>query len=74
MPSIAATSAMTNDVRARRAGVGERIKRKLSPATPPEARVIWVRPDYVGRNLPTRRDEMVDVSEAGVVIGDMRPR
>jgi len=26
----------------------------------------------VGRNLPTRRDEMVDVSEAGVVIGDVR--
>jgi pyrimidine operon attenuation protein/uracil phosphoribosyltransferase len=37
-------------------------------------RELPIRPDYVGRNLPTRRDEMVDVSEAGVVIGDMRPR
>ena len=32
-------------------------------------RELPIRPDYVGRNLPTRRDEMVDVSEAGVVIG-----
>jgi pyrimidine operon attenuation protein / uracil phosphoribosyltransferase len=37
-------------------------------------RELPIRPDYVGRNLPTRRDEMVDVSEEGVVIGDMRPR
>jgi pyrimidine operon attenuation protein / uracil phosphoribosyltransferase len=37
-------------------------------------RELPIRPDYVGRNLPTRRDEMVDVSEAGVVIGDMRPK
>jgi pyrimidine operon attenuation protein/uracil phosphoribosyltransferase len=37
-------------------------------------RELPIRPDYVGRNLPTRRDEMVDVSEAGVVIGDVRPR
>ena len=28
-------------------------------------RELPIRPDYVGRNLPTRRDEMVDVSEAG---------
>jgi pyrimidine operon attenuation protein/uracil phosphoribosyltransferase len=34
-------------------------------------RELPIRPDYVGKNLPTRRDEMVDVSEAGVVIGDM---
>ncbi len=34
-------------------------------------REVPIRPDYVGKNLPTRRDEMVDVSEAGVVIGDM---
>jgi pyrimidine operon attenuation protein/uracil phosphoribosyltransferase len=34
-------------------------------------RELPIRPDYVGRNLPTRRDEMVDVSEAGVVIGDV---
>ena len=34
-------------------------------------RELPIRPDYVGRTLPTRRDEMVDVSEAGVVIGDV---
>ena len=37
-------------------------------------RELPIRPDYVGRNLPTRRDEMVDVSEAGVVIGDVKPK
>jgi pyrimidine operon attenuation protein/uracil phosphoribosyltransferase len=35
-------------------------------------RELPIRPDYVGKNLPTRRDEMVDVSEAGVLIGDVR--
>jgi pyrimidine operon attenuation protein/uracil phosphoribosyltransferase len=35
-------------------------------------RELPLRPDYVGKNLPTRRDEMVDVSDEGVVIGDMR--
>ncbi|HZQ87871.1 MAG TPA: bifunctional pyr operon transcriptional regulator/uracil phosphoribosyltransferase PyrR [Acidimicrobiales bacterium] len=35
-------------------------------------RELPMRPDYVGKNLPTRRDEMVDVSEEGVVIGDIR--
>jgi pyrimidine operon attenuation protein/uracil phosphoribosyltransferase len=34
-------------------------------------RELPIRPDYVGKNLPTRRDEMVDVSEDGVVIGDV---
>jgi pyrimidine operon attenuation protein / uracil phosphoribosyltransferase len=34
-------------------------------------RELPIRPDYVGKNLPTRRDEMVDVSAEGVVIGDM---
>jgi pyrimidine operon attenuation protein/uracil phosphoribosyltransferase len=34
-------------------------------------RELPIRPDYVGKNLPTRRDEMVDVSADGVVIGDM---
>lgn len=34
-------------------------------------RELPIRPDYVGRNLPTRRDEMVDASAAGVVLGDM---
>jgi pyrimidine operon attenuation protein/uracil phosphoribosyltransferase len=37
-------------------------------------RELPIRPDYVGRNLPTRRDEMVDVSEAGVLIGDVKPK
>ena len=37
-------------------------------------RELPVRPDYVGKNLPTRRDEMVDVSEEGVTIGDVVPR
>ena len=34
-------------------------------------RELPIRPDFVGKNLPTRRDEMVDVSEAGVVLGDV---
>ena len=34
-------------------------------------RELPLRPDFVGKNLPTRRDEMVDVSAEGVVIGDM---
>lgn len=33
-------------------------------------RELPIRPDYVGKNLPTRRDELVDVSESGVVIGE----
>jgi pyrimidine operon attenuation protein/uracil phosphoribosyltransferase len=32
-------------------------------------RELPIRPDYVGKNLPTRRDEMVDVSDDGVAIG-----
>ena len=34
-------------------------------------RELPIRPDYVGKNLPTRRDEMVDVSEEGVALGDL---
>ena len=34
-------------------------------------RELPIRPDYVGKNLPTRKDEQVDVSDAGVVIGDV---
>ena len=34
-------------------------------------RELPIRPDYVGKNLPTRRDEMVDATEAGVVLGDV---
>jgi len=37
-------------------------------------RELPIRPDYVGKNLPTRRDEMVDVGEEGVVIGDVVKR
>jgi pyrimidine operon attenuation protein/uracil phosphoribosyltransferase len=37
-------------------------------------RELPIRPDYVGKNLPTRRDEMVDATEAGVVIGDVTRR
>ncbi|HET6793886.1 MAG TPA: bifunctional pyr operon transcriptional regulator/uracil phosphoribosyltransferase PyrR [Acidimicrobiales bacterium] len=37
-------------------------------------RELPIRPDYVGKNLPTRRDEMVDVTEEGVVIGDVVSR
>jgi pyrimidine operon attenuation protein/uracil phosphoribosyltransferase len=37
-------------------------------------RELPIRPDFVGKNLPTRRDEMVDVSEEGVVLGDMVAR
>ena len=32
-------------------------------------RELPIRPDYVGKNLPTSRDEMVDVSEDGVSLG-----
>ena len=34
-------------------------------------RELPVRPDYVGKNLPTRRDEMVDVSPEGVMLGEV---
>ncbi len=37
-------------------------------------RELPIRPDYVGKNLPTRRDELVDVSDDGVVLGDVVPR
>ena len=37
-------------------------------------RELPIRPDYVGKNLPTRRDEMVDVSEDGVCIGELVSR
>jgi pyrimidine operon attenuation protein/uracil phosphoribosyltransferase len=35
-------------------------------------RELPIRPDYVGKNLPTRRDEVVDVTDAGVDLGEMR--
>lgn len=34
-------------------------------------RELPIRPDYVGKNLPTRRDEIVDVNSEGVDIGEM---
>lgn len=33
-------------------------------------REVPIRPDYVGKNLPTRIDEVVDVGEDGVWLGD----
>jgi pyrimidine operon attenuation protein / uracil phosphoribosyltransferase len=33
-------------------------------------RELPIRPDYVGKNLPTRRDEVVDVALDGVHIGE----
>jgi pyrimidine operon attenuation protein / uracil phosphoribosyltransferase len=35
-------------------------------------RELPIRPDYVGKNLPTRRDEVVDVTLEGVDLGEMR--
>ena len=34
-------------------------------------RELPIRPDYVGKNLPTRRDEMVDAHREGVDIGEI---
>lgn len=34
-------------------------------------RELPIRPDYVGKNLPTRRDEVVDVHDLGVDLGEM---
>ena len=34
-------------------------------------RELPIRPDYVGKNLPTRRDEAVDVHAGGVDLGDL---
>jgi pyrimidine operon attenuation protein/uracil phosphoribosyltransferase len=34
-------------------------------------RELPIRPDYVGKNLPTRRDEVVDVTDDGVELGEM---
>jgi len=36
-------------------------------------RELPIRPDYVGKNLPTRRDEVVDVGDDGVDLGVMVP-
>lgn len=35
-------------------------------------RELPIRPDYVGKNLPTRRDEVVDVQPHGVELGEMQ--
>ncbi|HEY1831748.1 MAG TPA: bifunctional pyr operon transcriptional regulator/uracil phosphoribosyltransferase PyrR [Acidimicrobiales bacterium] len=37
-------------------------------------RELPIRPDYVGKNLPTRREEMVDVGEDGVWIGALEQK
>ena len=37
-------------------------------------RELPIRPDYVGKNLPTRREERVDVGEDGVWIGTLEDR
>jgi pyrimidine operon attenuation protein/uracil phosphoribosyltransferase len=37
-------------------------------------RELPIRPDFVGKNLPTRRDEVVDVAEDGVRLGEVQPR
>jgi pyrimidine operon attenuation protein/uracil phosphoribosyltransferase len=37
-------------------------------------RELPIRPDFVGKNLPTRRDEMVDVNDEGVTIGRLTDR
>ena len=34
-------------------------------------RELPIRPDYVGKNIPTRRDEIVDVSLDGVLLGTL---
>lgn len=36
-------------------------------------RELPIRPDFVGKNLPTRRDELVDVTEVGVALGTLEP-
>ena len=35
-------------------------------------RELPIRPDFVGKNLPTRRDEVVDVKPTGVELGEMQ--
>ena len=37
-------------------------------------RELPIRPDFVGKNLPTRHDEIVDVREDGVDVGEKRAR
>ena len=37
-------------------------------------RELPIRPDFVGKNLPTRREEMVDVGEDGVWIGTLEEK
>ena len=37
-------------------------------------RELPIRPDFVGKNLPTSLDETVDATAEGVAIGDVRRR
>jgi pyrimidine operon attenuation protein / uracil phosphoribosyltransferase len=37
-------------------------------------RALPIRPDYVGKNLPTNREEMIDVGDDGVWIGTLEDK
>jgi pyrimidine operon attenuation protein / uracil phosphoribosyltransferase len=37
-------------------------------------RELPIRPDFVGKNLPTKREEVIDVSSDGVSIGTVVAR
>ena len=56
--------------RAQRCGGRGRSSRPCSSTAAPR---LPIRPDYVGKNLPTRQDEQVQVSPDGVVIGELAP-
>ena len=59
----AALDALTDHGRARQVQLAVMIDRGH--------RELPIRPDFVGKNLPTRRDEAVDVHEEGVDLGEM---
>lgn len=59
----AALDALTDHGRARQVQLAVMIDRGH--------RELPIRPDFVGKNLPTRRDEAVDVHEDGVDLGEM---
>jgi len=59
----AALDALTNFGRARSVQLAVMVDRGH--------RELPIRPDYVGKNLPTRRDEVVDVTSDGVELGEM---
>ena len=59
----AALDALTDHGRARQVQLAVMIDRGH--------RELPIRPDFVGKNLPTRRDEAVDVHDEGVDLGEM---